>query len=61
MLGHSTAFIETSYDLTLRAGRTLMERFRRYIMVLTRNLHMFQGIFEPKVENKKIQSLDKTV
>ena len=25
---HSTPLIETSYDLTLRAARTLLERFR---------------------------------
>ena len=29
-------------------------------MILTRNLHMFRDILEPKVENKKL-SLEKTV
>ena len=29
-------------------------------MILTRNLHMFQDILEPKVENKNL-SLEKTV
>ena len=28
-MGHSTPLIETSYNLTLRAARTLLERFRR--------------------------------
>ena len=27
-IGHSTPLIEISYDLTLRAARTLLERFR---------------------------------
>ena len=30
------------------------------VMILTRNLHMFQDIWEPKVENQK-NSLEKTV
>ena len=45
-ISHSTPLIETSYNPTLRAARTLPERFKIQIMILTRNLHMFQEILE---------------
>ena len=51
MSQHSTPLIETSYDITLKAARTLLERLKVKVKILTRNLHMFRDILEPKVEN----------
>ena len=60
MLEHSTPLIDTSYDLTLRAPRTLLERFRSKSYDFNTQFSHVSRHFGIYRKRKKL-SLEKTV